>query len=68
MTEFDNLNISLEEGILTITVNRISKLNALNTDTVQEIGTAMQEAFDNDEVKGIIFTYKAITRLITGRY
>jgi enoyl-CoA hydratase len=56
MTEYNNLKLSLDEGILTITVSRVSKLNALNMLTVEEIGSAMQEAFDNDEVKGIVFT------------
>lgn len=56
MTEFENLKLSLENNILIIKVSRVSKLNALNTETVEEIGAAMQEAFDNDEVKGVIFT------------
>ena len=56
MTTFNNLKLNLNEGILTITISRVAKLNALNIETVEEIQTAMQEAYDNDEVKGIIFT------------
>lgn len=56
MTTYHNLKLHLHEGILTITISRVAKLNALNIETVEEIQTAMQEAYDNDEVKGIIFT------------
>src|SRR5919112_4218616 len=56
MTTYNNLKLNLQEGILTITISRVAKLNALNIETVEEIQTAMQEAYDNDEVKGIIFT------------
>ena len=66
MTEFNNLKLKLEDNILTITVSRIAKLNALNTETVEEIGMAMQEAFDNDEVKGIIFTGEGEKAFVAG--
>lgn len=54
--EFKNLLFSLSNGILTITVNRPDKLNALNKLTVQELGQAIQEAKANAEVKIIILT------------
>ena len=54
--EFKNLLFNLSSGILTITVNRPDKLNALNKLTVQEIGQAIEEAKANAEVKAIIIT------------
>ena len=54
--EFKNLLFNLSNGILTITVNRPDKLNALNKLTVQEIGQAIEEAKANAEVKAIIIT------------
>ncbi|WP_026463074.1 enoyl-CoA hydratase/isomerase family protein [Adhaeribacter aquaticus] len=66
MMSFNNLKTSLEGGILTITVSRISKLNALDTETIDEIGSAMQEAFDNDEVRGIIFTGEGDKAFVAG--
>ena len=54
--EFKNLLFNLSNGILTVTVNRPDKLNALNKLTVQEIGQAIQEAKENAEVKAIIIT------------
>lgn len=56
MTDFANLSTHIEEGILTITISRPESLNALNLATLDEIRAAMQEAYDHDEVKGIIFT------------
>jgi len=47
---------ALEEGILTITINRPDKMNALNKDVITELGAAMQDAIENTEVKGIIIT------------
>jgi enoyl-CoA hydratase len=66
MTFFNNLKLNLDGGILTITISRISKLNALNTETVEEIGAAMQEAFDNDDVRGIIFTGEGDKAFVAG--
>ncbi len=51
-----NLMLDLQDGILTITIDRASKLNALNSATIQEIKTTMQEVYDNDNIRGIIIT------------
>ncbi len=51
-----NLLTSAEEGILTITINRPDKMNALNRETIGELGQTLQEAEENEEVKVIILT------------
>src|SRR5436190_15514953 len=56
MTTFSNLKLEQHDSILTITVNRASKMNALNIETVQEIKDAMQEVYDDDDIKGVIIT------------
>src|SRR5688500_18436892 len=56
MTTFNNIKLDQQDGILTITINRASKMNALNIETVKEIKAAMQEVYDEDEIKGVIFT------------
>src|SRR3972149_5048180 len=63
---FQNLLFNLSNGILTITVNRPDKLNALNKLTVQEIGQAIQEAKANAEVKAIIITGSGVKGFVAG--
>lgn len=53
---FENLLTLIENGILTITINRPDKLNALNKKTVEEIGLAIRNAENNRDIKGIIIT------------
>lgn len=54
--EFQNLLITNKGRIQQITINRESKLNALNKDTLVELHTAFTEAFQNPEIGGIIIT------------
>ena len=53
---FNNLLLEKEQGIATIKINRPKKLNALNIETIQEIGDAVNQCIDDDEVNGIIIT------------
>ena len=53
---FQNLLTKVENGIMTITLNRPDKLNALNKLTMEEISQAMHEAKENTEVKAVIIT------------
>src|ERR1051326_1063223 len=63
---FQNLLTKIENGILTITVNRPDKLNALNKLTVQEISQAMHHARENDEVRAVIITGSGTKGFIAG--
>jgi enoyl-CoA hydratase len=53
---FENLLTTTENGILTITINRPDKLNALNKKTVQEIGLAIKSGESDNTIKAIIIT------------
>jgi enoyl-CoA hydratase len=53
---FQNLLVHTEERIQHIIINRESKLNALNKDTLAELHTAISDAFANERVGGIIIT------------
>ncbi|MFA6151327.1 MAG: enoyl-CoA hydratase-related protein [Chitinophagaceae bacterium] len=46
----------LQDGILTITINRPEKMNALNKDVIADMSAALDDAFANNEVKSIIIT------------
>ena len=56
MPNFKNLIENLEEGILTISINRPEKMNALNATTLAELKISIENAYDNDEVRGLIIT------------
>lgn len=53
---FQNILVSVNEGIQTITINRPDKLNALNYQTIQEVGQAVAQGNKNPEVFGMILT------------
>jgi len=53
---YQNLLLNIHDRILTITINRPDKLNALNRKTIQEIGDAVQRADQNIDIDGIIIT------------
>lgn len=53
---YNNLIVNNVDGILIITINRPQSLNALNRETIQEIGKAVQEVYNNKEIKGAILT------------
>jgi len=53
---YNNLLTQITDGILTITINRPDKLNALNYETIQEIGKAVAEGNANETVSGMIIT------------
>ncbi|MBV9879673.1 MAG: enoyl-CoA hydratase/isomerase family protein [Gemmatirosa sp.] len=53
---FTNITFDVADRIATITVNRPDKLNALNDDTIAELGVAIDEAAGRDDVGGVILT------------
>lgn len=68
MASFENLLYDLDaaSGILTVTLNRPTKLNALNSATISEIGKAMQQALDSPQVRGIILTGSGEKAFVAG--
>src|SRR6201996_5063209 len=53
---FQNLQIDYNERIQHIIINRESKLNALNKETLAELHTAIYDALNNDKIGGIIIS------------
>ena len=53
---FQNILEHTENGILSLTINRPDKLNALNKLTIQELSNALDKASNDTSVKVIILT------------
>jgi enoyl-CoA hydratase len=66
MSDYNNLKTSNSNGILTISINRESKLNALNIETLEEIRNAVQSVYDNPEIKGAIITGAGSRAFVAG--
>jgi enoyl-CoA hydratase len=56
MQSFENLLWVLEDRILTLTINRESKLNALNSATLDELKMAFQSIYDDESIGAVILT------------
>ncbi len=66
MMTYHNILISVHEGILTITVNRPDKLNALNKATIEEIGNAVRDGERDRTIAGIIITGSGSKAFVAG--
>ena len=53
---YNTLKTDLSENILTVTINRPDKLNALNTEVITELGKVMDEVYANAEIRSMILT------------
>ncbi len=63
---YQTLLTSLNNGILTITINRADKLNALNKIVMQELSNAIDEVYKNSEVKSAIITGSGNKAFVAG--
>ena len=53
---YNTILTNLENGILTITINRPEKMNALNADVLTELDHALDEMYTNQQLKTAIIT------------
>lgn len=53
---FQNIMVTTENKVTTITVNRPDKLNALNAATISELSTALDAAYTDTDTRVIIMT------------
>lgn len=51
---FSNVLLSSEDGIATVTINRATRLNSLNSETIAEIGSAFDQLAADETVRGVI--------------
>ncbi len=63
---YPTLLTHLENGILTITINRPDKLNALNRDVFTDLDNAMDEVYTNAEIRSVIITGSGAKAFVAG--
>ena len=63
---FENILITSENGIGQITINRPSKLNALNVATIQELHDGLENLDANPEIRVIIITGEGEKAFVAG--
>ena len=63
---YENILTEIKDEIFIITINRPDKLNALNKNTIAEIGKAVKAAEADAAVKGIILTGSGSKAFVAG--
>lgn len=63
---YKTLLSSLENGILTITINRPDKLNALNRDVMTDLNAVLNEAEKNPDIKAVVITGSGEKAFVAG--
>ena len=64
--KYDNISVKKDEDIILITINRPSKLNALNRETIKELHEAFDKAEDDEDVRVIILTGSGEKAFVAG--
>ena len=54
--DYSTIKTTLDNNIFTITINRPDKLNALNKTVLEELDSAMDTVYSNNEIKAVIIT------------
>lgn len=63
---FENIIVTIENGMGLITINRPSKLNALNKITIQELHNAIVNLDENEEIRTILITGEGEKAFVAG--
>lgn len=63
---YENIKLEVAQGIATLTINRPDKLNALNISTIEEIKSAFEKIYDDQEIKAVIVTGSGEKAFVAG--
>ncbi len=63
---YENILVAINENIATITINRPTKLNALNVATIQELHSAFEYLENQNEIRAIILTGNGEKAFVAG--
>jgi enoyl-CoA hydratase len=61
-----NISEDVKEGVLFLTIERPESLNALNTETIDELREIMQRVYDNKAIKGVVITGSGDKAFVAG--
>ncbi|TXB64696.1 enoyl-CoA hydratase [Vicingus serpentipes] len=63
---YNNIIIEIAEKVAVLTINRPNQLNALNSETIKELGDAFKSLESDDNVKAIIITGSGEKAFVAG--
>jgi enoyl-CoA hydratase len=63
---YSTLLTSLENNILTVTINRPDKLNAINNQVMEDLSSVVQEIYVNSEIRSAIITGAGAKAFVAG--
>lgn len=63
---YSSIITQLENGVFIITINRPDKMNALNAEVIGELGSAIDEVYNNPDIKVAIITGAGAKAFIAG--
>ena len=66
MADYRNLLYETRDAIATVTLNRPDKLNALNAETIDELGAAFARIAGDEAVRGVIVTGSGSKAFVAG--
>lgn len=64
--QYQTLQTSITDQILTITINRAEKLNALNGEVMKELDNAIEEIYQNGQIRSAIITGSGNKAFVAG--
>ena len=64
--DYNNIIVETEESIAVLTINRPNQLNALNSETIAELGSAFKSLESDKSVKAIIVTGSGTKAFVAG--
>lgn len=66
MMKYNTLLTSLEEGLLTVTIHRPEKLNALNQELMGDLSSMLDQVYENPEIRAVILTGSGDKAFVAG--
>ena len=63
---YQNIKLEIKDKTAWITIDRESKLNALNKETIGELKSAVEEAENDESVRGLIITGSGQKAFVAG--